>query len=446
MFEPLVSISRATGGRALRAAFVAVIVTTVPAAAQTDDSVVADTSVPSTDATLEDPFATTSIPFADSFEGGNSGYGGQAAFDVASTAVLPDLLAAEQARLADLLTQSAEVAIESTTHSAEVVRLEAEMADRGERSAASVDAAATARREATDAAVEAYVNGDETAQLSSTMSDPVTFSRARTYLGAMSAKRLDMSLAYQDLAKQLDGEQVVLAESLAAARAAVDRTAESALVVETQIGYAQQNIDALERGSHVVVDGLVFPVAGMAHFIDSWGFPRLTGTVQQHWHEGIDIMAPTGRELVATEAGVINKVGTAGLGGARLWLMGDSGTDYYYAHLSGYAEGIADGVRVQAGQIVGYVGDTGGAAGGPPHLHMQIHPGGGDPVNPFPVLAAAWGDLEVPSQQDALAGEATVLAGSSDDFSVAHRPLVPWLVSPTDEVRSRLMAWMSLPR
>ena len=94
-------------------------------------------------------------------------------------------------------------------------------------------------------------------------------------------------------------------------------------------------------------------------------------------------MSPMGTPLVACESGTLTKIGPAGLGGNRLWVKGDSGTEYYYAHLSAFAEGSVEGKRVNAGDVVGFVGNTGNAAGGPSHLHFEVHPGRrqrGEPV------------------------------------------------------------------
>jgi murein DD-endopeptidase MepM/ murein hydrolase activator NlpD len=139
-------------------------------------------------------------------------------------------------------------------------------------------------------------------------------------------------------------------------------------------------------GSEIVIRGFVFPVGEPYSFIDSWGFPRMVGTEYQHGHQGVDIMAPFGTPLYAVERGVITRVGTDVLGGTKLWLKGQSGTYYYYAHLQSYAEGMVEGALVNAGDLVGTVGDTGNASGGAPHLHFQVHPGGGEPVNPYGLL------------------------------------------------------------
>jgi murein DD-endopeptidase MepM/ murein hydrolase activator NlpD len=139
-------------------------------------------------------------------------------------------------------------------------------------------------------------------------------------------------------------------------------------------------------GSEIVIRGFVFPLGEPYSFIDSWGYPRMTGTEYEHGHQGVDIMAPFGTPVYAVERGVLTRVGTDVLGGTKLWLKGQSGTYYYYAHMQAYAEGTAEGVVVNAGQLVGYVGDSGNAQGGAPHTHFQIHPGGGEPVNPYGLL------------------------------------------------------------
>ncbi len=147
---------------------------------------------------------------------------------------------------------------------------------------------------------------------------------------------------------------------------------------------AAKELEAFEAGSGVYISGVTFPIAWpySLPLINSWGYPRSGG----RRHEGIDIFAAAGTPLVATERGVVTRIGNGTLGGLRLWLRGESGTDWYYAHLSAFAPGLSENQVVEVGELIGYVGNTGNAIGTPPHLHMQIHPNGGDPVNPYPLL------------------------------------------------------------
>jgi murein DD-endopeptidase MepM/ murein hydrolase activator NlpD len=114
----------------------------------------------------------------------------------------------------------------------------------------------------------------------------------------------------------------------------------------------------------------VFPVAGAASFGDSYGAARSDVS----WHHGDDIFAPLGRPVVAVADGTLNRVGWERLGGWRLWVRDRLANEFYYAHLSGYTGTALRGTRVRAGQVLGFVGDTGDAFGTPFHLHFEIHP------------------------------------------------------------------------
>jgi murein DD-endopeptidase MepM/ murein hydrolase activator NlpD len=138
--------------------------------------------------------------------------------------------------------------------------------------------------------------------------------------------------------------------------------------------------------------GYVFPIFGPVSFGDSFGAPR--PGVQGGWHHGEDIFAPEGAPVLAVADGTIHTVGFQRLGGYRLWLRDELGNDFYYAHLSAYSPLAIEGRSVEAGDVLGFVGDTGDAEGGSPHLHFEIHPaamlglGYDGVVAPYPILVA----------------------------------------------------------
>jgi murein DD-endopeptidase MepM/ murein hydrolase activator NlpD len=97
---------------------------------------------------------------------------------------------------------------------------------------------------------------------------------------------------------------------------------------------------------------------------------------------GVDMMSPAGTPLVAVESGSV-QFKTTSLGGNSAWVNGNSGTRYFYAHLSGW-EGSSR--SVSQGEVIGYVGATGNTSVN--HLHFEVHPGGGRAVNPYPYVRA----------------------------------------------------------
>ena len=120
--------------------------------------------------------------------------------------------------------------------------------------------------------------------------------------------------------------------------------------------------------------GYVFPVYGSVAFGDTFGADR--PDVSGGWHHGDDIFAPLGTPLVAVAHGVVFSVGWEKVGGRRLWLRDDVGNEFYYAHLSAYSPLAVNGAIVNAGDVLGFVGDTGDAEGTPYHLHFEVHPAG----------------------------------------------------------------------
>ncbi len=125
-----------------------------------------------------------------------------------------------------------------------------------------------------------------------------------------------------------------------------------------------------------------FPVQGRCGFSDSWQAPRPGGRL----HEGVDIIGARGLAIYAVADGVITRMLTGGtLSGNSIRLTIADGTYFFYAHLDGFAAGLSLGQTVRAGQIIGYLGSTGATSN---HLHFEVHPKGGAPVNPYPIVKA----------------------------------------------------------
>jgi murein DD-endopeptidase MepM/ murein hydrolase activator NlpD len=129
---------------------------------------------------------------------------------------------------------------------------------------------------------------------------------------------------------------------------------------------------APEVSARLSSGGFVFPVYGTASFGDSFGAPR--PDVPGGWHHGEDIFAAAGTPLLAVADGSLHTIGFNKIGGYRLWLRDTEGDEFYYAHLSAYSPLAVEGRSVQAGDVIGFVGATGDADGGAPHLHFEIHP------------------------------------------------------------------------
>ena len=137
---------------------------------------------------------------------------------------------------------------------------------------------------------------------------------------------------------------------------------------------------------------LLIPVLGIRsdQLRDTYSDARGSG----RRHDAIDIMAPQGTPVIAAAPATVIKRDNGARGGIALYALGaDNRTIYYYAHLDRYADGVVEGKRLDAGDVVGYVGDTGNAGKGNYHLHFEItttsdpkHYWGGAPRNPFPAL------------------------------------------------------------
>jgi murein DD-endopeptidase MepM/ murein hydrolase activator NlpD len=116
--------------------------------------------------------------------------------------------------------------------------------------------------------------------------------------------------------------------------------------------------------------GYVFPVYGPVSFSDTFQAPR----AGVGWHHGEDIFAPLGAPILAVAKGTVYSVGWNDLGGNRLWLRDAEGNQFYYAHLSAFTPLAVNNAHVNAGDVLGFVGNTGDAQSTPYHLHFEIHP------------------------------------------------------------------------
>ncbi|GEM_PF-1116073 len=152
--------------------------------------------------------------------------------------------------------------------------------------------------------------------------------------------------------------------------------------------------------------GAVFPVAGKVWYGNDFAVVRPPGVR----HGACDVFARKGTPVLAVQSGVVTEIRYRSLGGNSFHLTNERGDYFYYAHLLRYAGGIEEGTPVTAGQVIGYVGNTGNAVTTPPHLHFEIHPDGGEPINPFAYLELWRGAATDPSAAEAagadLAGDA----------------------------------------
>ena len=132
------------------------------------------------------------------------------------------------------------------------------------------------------------------------------------------------------------------------------------------------------------------PMRGPCWFSDDWGDARGAGRT----HQGTDLFAAVNSYVYAVVDGTLTRRAwdQPGLRSGNAWWLtaaDGSGTYYFYGHLADFAPGLSVGSRVEAGQIIGFMGNTGNSAS--PHLHFEMHPGGGGAVNPYPLLRSLGG-------------------------------------------------------
>lgn len=146
--------------------------------------------------------------------------------------------------------------------------------------------------------------------------------------------------------------------------------------------------------SHEVRSDILIPVAGVtaAELRDTFSEQRGGGRM----HRAMDILAPRGTPVVAAVDGTIRKLFNSRAGGLTIYQFDrEEQRVYYYAHLDRYADDVAEGLFVEQGRVIGYVGTTGNAPPGTPHLHFSIEDlpptkewWKGSPINPYPLLTS----------------------------------------------------------
>jgi murein DD-endopeptidase MepM/ murein hydrolase activator NlpD len=375
--------------------------TTLPGGSSTTSSSIVD-PVGDGDAPADTvPVVDDTVPPRDPIaDGGGAGpgsrYSGQVALEQA-----PGRLVTVDVRTARSAALEKTAALEAAT--AARIALEQRLADLEDnvesldtRNRLAIRDLAEARTQLSERAADAYVRGtlvdgavlggDEADHLSRVELLDAVLEADQAAVDEFTAARRKVSVDQADTADEL---------------VAVRRQLEQAKMAEDQAKWeaasAQYEFEVFTAGGQFAIHGFAFPVGDPHSYGDSYGAPRMMGTQYQHWHEGTDILAPFGTPLYACERGVITKLGTDVLGGIKLWLKGESGTYYYYAHLQSYAPNVNVGTVVEVGTVVGFVGDTGNARGGPPHLHFEVHPNGGEAINPYPLLKVAEAQLQTPA-------------------------------------------------
>lgn len=199
----------------------------------------------------------------------------------------------------------------------------------------------------------------------------------------------DLAATHDEL-KQAEADALVVRdrqeEAMNAEQAAYAKL--SGRCKELKVQYDKEQAEAKARAAQraagsVQVGVFICPMTpGHTSFIDSWGFPRSGGRT----HKGVDMMAARGEPVYAVQSGTA-RASSNGLGGLTVHLYADTGHTYYYAHLDRHA--FSGSRRVGQGDVIGYNGSTGNARGGAPHVHFEIRPNGGAPVNPYPTVRAA---------------------------------------------------------
>jgi murein DD-endopeptidase MepM/ murein hydrolase activator NlpD len=294
-----------------------------------------------------------------------------------------DALTLAKVRLDAARAQATELAEKISAAQTEQARLGDEIAA-AEREIPELRARAEALKLAVKArAVQLYVARDQKLDALLQTDGVVDGARAAQLTGTVADHDRDLAAELRTTAEQLEEKEAKLRTQRADLQRSLDALAPLNDELQKKLTLASAAFDKVRsavatdpRGSDAETGASRCPVDGFVVFRDDFGEPRGEDRV----HEGIDMPAVEGTPVVAVVPGfLIHDIGE--LGGNGAWLVGFDGVAYYYAHFSRY-EG--DGGFVDAGQRIGYVGQTGHATG--PHLHFEVHPGQGPAIDAYPLL------------------------------------------------------------
>lgn len=170
-------------------------------------------------------------------------------------------------------------------------------------------------------------------------------------------------------------------------RDALDDASDATLQQEVEAQAEQRNQalgtlaqQAEKEAKTIKLNAWVLPVDPGAYHLTA-GFGDCS-SLWSHCHTGLDFAGPTGTPIHAVAGGVVTSTGYEGAYGNQTIVTLDDGTEIWYCHQNAFA--VSPGDRVVAGQVIGYIGSTGNTTG--PHLHLEVRPGGGDPVDPYTAL------------------------------------------------------------
>lgn len=160
------------------------------------------------------------------------------------------------------------------------------------------------------------------------------------------------------------------------------------------VGFSRQNYNSATRNAinkldKDPVDNLPLPVLFVKYssISPNFGDPRDGGT---RTHMGEDILAPLDSFIVSPTDAVVTRFGTQDSEGNFVNVAAPGGETFIFMHLDKFAKGLKVGQVLKPGDLIGYVGNTGNAAGGPTHLHFEIHDKNRKAVDPYPRLTGSF--------------------------------------------------------